>query len=85
MRGAKRGIQANGRGLTLEDSVITDIFRVGQESAGIGAWDSPGPFTIRRNVIQAASINFLFGGAWAQGQTAYGLVLAVRNQEGGCP
>ena len=139
VRGAKRGIQANGRGLTLEDSVITDIFRVGQESAGIGAWDTPGPFTIRRNVIQAAAINFLFGGAdpsspanipsdiliedntfnkklewrsqdygakslgelknarratirrnlfqdpWAQGQTAYGLVLAVRNQDGGCP
>ena len=139
VNGAKRGIQANGRGLTLEDSIITDIFRVGQESAGIGAWNSPGPFIIRRNLIQAASINFLFGGAdptseanipadiliednevskklawrgrgyaaknlgefknarrvivrnnlfrysWVEGQTAYGLVLAVRNQDGGCP
>ncbi len=136
--GAKRGIQANGHGLTLEDSVITDIFRAGQESSGIGAWDTPGPFVIRRNLIQAASINFLFGGAdpsseanipsditiednefskklewrtqnysaknlgelknvkrviirnnlfrysWVQGQTGYGLVLAVRNQNGGC-
>ena len=61
--GAKRGIQANGRGLTLEDSIITDVFRVGQESAGIGAWNTPGPFIIRRNLIQAAGINFLFGGA----------------------
>lgn len=138
--GAKRGIQANGAGgLTMEDSVITDIFRAGQESAGIGAWDSPGPFVIRRSLVQAASINFLFGGAdpsseahipadiliedstfskklewraqnyaaknlgeiknakrviirrntfqtsWVQGQAAYGLVLAVRNQDGGCP
>ena len=138
VNGAKRGIQANGRGLTLEDSIITDIFRVAQESAGIGAWNSPGPFVIRRNLIQAAGVNFLFGGAdpssaantpsdiliednefskklewrgrgygaknlgefknarrvivrnnrfrysWVDGQTAYGLVLAVRNQEGGC-
>ena len=106
---------------------------------GIGAWNTPGPFTIRRNLIQAAGVNFLFGGAdpsssantpadiliednefskklewrgrgyaaknlgefknarrvivrnnlfrysWAEGQTAYGLVLAVRNQDGGCP
>ena len=36
---------------------------MGQESAGIGAWNSPGPFIIRRNLIQAASVNFLFGGA----------------------
>ena len=111
----------------------------GYESAGIGAWNTPGPFTIRRNLIQAAGVNFLFGGAdpsssantpadiliednefskklewrgrgyaaknlgefknarrvivrnnlfrysWAEGQTAYGLVLAVRNQDGGCP
>jgi hypothetical protein len=139
VHGAKRGIQANGRGLTLEDSVITDVFRVGQESSGIGAWDTPGPFTLRRNLIQAAGINFLFGGAdpssegnipadiviegntfskklswrgrgysaknlgelknvkrvtirnnlfrysWAEGQTAYGLVLAVRNQDGTAP
>ena len=95
--------------------------------------------SIRRNLIQAAGINFLFGGAdpssaantpadiliednefskklvwrgrgyaaknlgefknarrvivrnnlfrysWVEGQTAYGLVLAVRNQDGGCP
>ena len=139
VNGAKRGIQANGRGITLEDSIITDIFRVGQESSGIGAWNTPGPFTIRRNRIQAAGVNFLFGGAdpsssantpadiliednefskklewggrgyaaknlgefknarrvivrnnlfrysWAEGQAAFGLVLAVRNQEGGCP
>ena len=139
VNGARRGIQANGRGITLEDSIITDIFRVGVESAGIGAWNTPGPFTIRRNRIQAAGVNFLFGGAdptssantpadiliednefskklewrgrgyaaknlgefknarrvivrnnlfrysWAEGQTAYGLVLAVRNQNGGCP
>ena len=61
--GAKRGIQANGNGLTVESSTITDIFRYGQESAGIGAWDSPGPFTIRNSVIQAAGMPFLFGGA----------------------
>jgi hypothetical protein len=139
VNGAKRGIQANGRGITLEDSTITDIFRVGQESSGIGAWNTPGPFTIRRNRIQAAGVNFLFGGAdpsssantpadiliednefskklewrglgyaaknlgefknarrvivrnnlfrysWVEGQTAYGLVLAVRNQSGSAP
>jgi hypothetical protein len=137
--GAKRGIQANGNGWTLKDSTITDIFRVGQESAGIGSWNTPGPCLIENNRIEAASINILFGGAdpqseahiptncvirgnivkkkpewrgqgfavknlfelknargflveqnlfqysWVDGQTGYGIVLAVRNQSGTAP
>ncbi len=36
---------------------------MGQDSQAIAAWNSPGPFVIRNNYLEAAGENILFGGA----------------------
>ncbi len=61
--GAKRGITLNCAGASVTNSTIRGIWRVGQDSTGIGGWNGPGPFVIRNNHIEAASENILFGGS----------------------
>ena len=61
--GQKNAIAANGSHIVLSRSHIANIYEKGSESHGFVAWDGPGPFTIRDNYIEAASINILFGGA----------------------
>ena len=62
--GQKRGVAMNGGGaITVSRSHLANIWKSGQESQGLAAWDGPGPFTIRDNYIQAATENILFGGA----------------------
>ena len=36
---------------------------MGQDSQAICAWNSPGPFVIRNNYLEAAGENIMFGGA----------------------
>jgi hypothetical protein len=71
--GAKRGVSLHGAETTIRRSVVAGIRRRGQESAGIGGWNGPGPWTIENNDIEAASINILVGGA---NPTIRGLVAA---------
>lgn len=60
----KNGILGNARGaFTLTRSHISGIVRDGQESHGFVAWDGAGPYTLRDNFIEAASIPIMFGGA----------------------
>jgi len=61
--GQKRAIAANAAYVTIINSDIRDIKAVGQDSQAIAAWNSPGPFTIRNNRLEAAGENILFGGA----------------------
>ena len=61
--GQKNAIAGNGSQIVLTRSHIANIYQRGTESHGFVAWDGPGPFTIRDNYIEAASINVLFGGA----------------------
>lgn len=59
----KRVIRGNGRNIVLEDSHIAGVWRAGQDSQAFCAWSGPGPYTIRRNYLEAASENVMFGGA----------------------
>ena len=61
--GQKNAIAGNGSRIVLTRSHIANIYEKGTESHGFVAWDGPGPFTIRDNYIEAASINIMFGGA----------------------
>ena len=61
--GQKRAIAANAAYVTIENSDIRDIKAAGQDSQAIAAWNSPGPFTIRNNYLEAAGENVMFGGA----------------------
>lgn len=60
--GAKRGIALNCANAVVRNSRIENIWRRGQDSTGIGIWDSPGPITLEHNWIDACSINILIGG-----------------------
>ena len=62
-RGQKRAIAANAAHVTITNSDIRNIKAVGQDSQAIAAWNSPGPFVIRNNYLQAAGENIMFGGA----------------------
>lgn len=61
--GQKRGIRGNGTAITLTRSHIANIWREGQESQALAAWDGAGPFTLTDNFLEAAGVNVLFGGA----------------------
>jgi hypothetical protein len=61
--GQKRGIGLNSASTTIRDSYISGIFTAGQDSQAIAGWNGPGPFTITDNYLEAASENFLLGGA----------------------
>jgi hypothetical protein len=61
--GQKRAIAANAAYVLVENSYVRNIKAVGQDSQAIGAWNTPGPFLIRNNYLEAAGENIMFGGA----------------------
>ena len=62
-KGQRRGIAANGRNVTIKNSHISGIRRLGEESQAIAAWATNGPIKIINNYLEAAGENILFGGA----------------------
>ena len=61
--GQKRAVAANATHVEIRDSHISDIKAAGQDTQAICAWNSPGPFTIENNYLEAAAENVLFGGS----------------------
>lgn len=61
--GSKRGIEMNCGKTDFLNSTIRGIWRVGQETAGMGGWNGPGPHVIRNNHIEAMSQSVFYGGA----------------------
>ena len=61
--GCKRGIALNGTNVSVTRCYISEIKLVGQDSQAICAWNSPGPFVIDNNYLEAAGENIMFGGA----------------------
>lgn len=61
--GQKRGIGLNSASTSIRDSYIANIWAVGQDSQAIAGWNGPGPYLITNNYLEAASENFLLGGA----------------------
>ena len=61
--GQKRAIRANGRNITVTDSYIANIWRTGQDSQTICAWDGAGPYLIDNNFLEAAGENVMLGGS----------------------
>jgi hypothetical protein len=57
------GIQGNAANYAVIDSYISDIHAPGQDSQAFAAYDSPGPFKIVNNYLEAAGENVMFGGA----------------------
>ncbi|MGH9454213.1 MAG: hypothetical protein ACRD2O_09630, partial [Terriglobia bacterium] len=64
-QGSKRGIALNAINVTIENSYISGIAIVGQDTQAICAWNGPGPFNIINNYLEASGENIMFGGARA--------------------
>lgn len=62
-RGQKRGIALNSGATTIVNSHISGMKAAGQDSQAIAGWNGPGPYRIENNYLEAASENFLLGGA----------------------
>jgi hypothetical protein len=59
----RRGVAMNGVRLAVVDSYLENFHDANGDSQAIAGWNGPGPFTILRNVLEAASENVMFGGA----------------------
>jgi hypothetical protein len=60
---AKRGVAANGIDLTVQHSVITGIYKAGQDTQAVGGYNGAGPFAIVGNYLSASGENIIFGGS----------------------
>lgn len=60
--GARRGIALNARYAAVIDSYLTEFKKVGEDSQAISAWNSPGPFLLENDYLEAAGENTMFGG-----------------------
>ncbi len=56
-------VQGNASNYAVIDSYISDIHAPGQDSQAVAAYDTPGPFKIVNNYLEAAGENVMFGGA----------------------
>ncbi len=61
--GGRRGIAMDGRWIAIIESRFSDFKERGADSQGLWAYNSPGPFKIVNNHIEAAGENVMFGGA----------------------
>jgi hypothetical protein len=59
----QRAISANYSNAALVNSYISDIHMAGTETQAFEAWESPGPFKIVNNYLEAAGENLMFDGA----------------------
>ena len=61
--GGKRGIELNGKAITVQNSWISGFFNNGQETQAVAAWNTPGPLNIVNNQLEAAGMSIHIGGA----------------------
>jgi hypothetical protein len=72
-------VQGNAAKYAVIDSYISDIHAPGQDSQAIGSYDTPGPFKIVNNYLEAAGENVMFGGAGKNFNRGVPSDLEVRN------
>ncbi len=63
--GSIRGIALNAGNVTVENSYISGIMIVGEDTQALCGWNGPGPYTIINNYLEASGENVMFGGARA--------------------
>jgi hypothetical protein len=60
---AKTGLVFNGVNMTAENNYISAFKSTVWDTAAIGGWNGPGPFTITNNYLEASGENLFWGGA----------------------
>lgn len=89
----QRAFRANAASFAIVDSYINQIqspsapFPFAAESQTIAAWNSPGPFTIVNNYLEASTENVMFGGSfgsstalWTASDITFQHNFVVKNQ-----
>src|SRR5206468_3484406 len=61
--GQKRGISLHSRDTSILNSWVSECKAVGQEAQAISGFNGPGNYLIENNHLEAATQNFLIGGA----------------------
>ena len=61
--GGRRGVEMDGVNVAVVDSYVSSFMQVGYDTQAVWAYNSPGPFKIANNYLEAAGENILFGGA----------------------
>lgn len=81
VRGAKRGIAANGADLSILRSYIDDCFSSypGPDTQAILAWDTPGPILINDNFLRGGSETVMLGGADPSSEANIPSDVIIRN------
>ncbi len=64
--GGRRGIAMDGAHVAVVDSYVSDFKEVGVDTQALWAYNSPGPFKITNNYLEAAGENVMFSGADAK-------------------
>lgn len=72
-------VQGTASNYAVVDSYISEIHAPGQDSQAIGAYDTPGPFKIFDNYLEAAGENILFGGSGANNNRGVPSDIEIRN------
>jgi len=73
------GVQGTASNYAVVDSYISDIHAPGQDSQAFAAYDSPGPFKIVNNYLEAAGENVMFGGSGGNKNRGVPSDIEVRN------
>jgi hypothetical protein len=60
--GQKRGVEMNGKNITIWNSYVEKITAVGQDSQCLYSHSGAGPFDIQNNYLECGAENFLLGG-----------------------
>lgn len=74
-----RGITGNCKSLAVIDSYISNVHGVGYDTQAICSWNSPGPFKIVNNCLEASGENIMFGGADAAIQNLVPADIEIRR------
>ena len=72
-------VQGTASNYAIVDSYISEIHAPGQDSQAVGAYDTPGPFKIVNNYLEAAGENIMFGGSGGNNNRGVPSDIEVRN------
>jgi hypothetical protein len=73
------GVQGTASNYAVIDSYISDIHAPGQDSQAFASYDSPGPFKVVNNYLEAAGENIMFGGSGGNNNRGVPSDIEVRN------
>jgi hypothetical protein len=73
------GVQGTASSYAVVDSYISEIHAPGQDSQAFASYDSPGPFKVVNNYLEAAGENIMFGGSGANNNRGVPSDIEIRN------